>query len=51
VDEAIRVAEQVAVIAVRGLLKRPSDISRVSAQAAQFGDTELALRVSQRQSD
>jgi AcrR family transcriptional regulator len=51
VDEAIRVAEQVAVIAVRGLLKRPSDISRVSAQAAQFGDTELALRVSQRESD
>lgn len=51
VAEAIRVAEQVAVIAVRGLLKRPSEISRVSAQAAQFRDTELALRVSQRQSD
>jgi hypothetical protein len=34
-----------------GLLLNFSDISRVSAQAAQFGDTELALRVSQRQSD
>lgn len=51
VDEAIRVAEQVATIAVRGLLRRPSDIARITAQAAQFGDTELALRVSQRQSD
>lgn len=51
VEEAIRVAEQVAVISVRGLLRRPSDISRVTAQAAQFDDAELALRVSQRQSD
>ncbi|BBZ26109.1 hypothetical protein MMAD_04040 [Mycolicibacterium madagascariense] len=50
-DEAIRVAEQVAVIAVRSLLKRPSDITRVTAQAAQFDDVELALRVIRRQSD
>ena len=28
VDEAIRVGEQVAIIAVRGLLKRPSEITR-----------------------
>ena len=48
VDEAIRVAEQVAVIAVRGLLKRPGDIARVSAQAALFDDVELALRISRR---
>lgn len=48
VAEAVRVAEQVAVIAVRGLLKRPSDIVRVTAQAARFGDADLALRVSHR---
>ena len=48
-QEAIRVAEQVAVIAVRSLLKRPSDITRVSAQAAQFDDVALALRVNGRQ--
>jgi len=51
VQEAIRVAEQVAVIAVRGLLRRPSDIARVSAQAAQFDDAERALRISRRQSE
>jgi AcrR family transcriptional regulator len=51
VEEAIRVAEQVAVIAVRGLLKRPSEIARVSTQAAQFDDAKLALRVSQSEPD
>jgi AcrR family transcriptional regulator len=43
VDEAIRVAEQVAVISVRGLLKRPSEITRITAQAAQFDDVGLVL--------
>jgi AcrR family transcriptional regulator len=47
VDEAIRVGEQVAVIAVRGLLKRPSDITRITAQAAEFDDAAIALRVNQ----
>lgn len=45
-EEAIRVAERVAMISVRSLLKRPSDITRVRAQAAHFDDVELALRVS-----
>lgn len=45
--EAIRVAEQVAVIAVRGLLKRPSEIARISSQAAQFDDAAMALRARQ----
>jgi hypothetical protein len=49
VDEAIRVGEQVATIAVRGLLKRPSEIARISAHAAQFDDASIALRVSQLQ--
>ncbi|WP_236147283.1 TetR/AcrR family transcriptional regulator [Mycolicibacterium sp. CH28] len=44
VAEAIRVAEQVATIAVRGLLKRPSEIGRISDQAGQFEDAALALR-------
>lgn len=44
VAEAIRVAEQVAVIAVRGLLKRPSEIGRISSQAAQFDDAAVALQ-------
>lgn len=41
--EAIRVAEQVAVIAVRGLLKRPSEITRISSQAAQFDDAAMII--------
>ena len=44
VDEAIRVAEQVAVISVRGLLKRPSEITRITAQAAQFDDVGLVMK-------
>lgn len=51
VTEAVRVAEQVATIAVRGLLKRPSEISRISAQAAQFDDAAVALKVSQSQAE
>ncbi|MBB3603213.1 AcrR family transcriptional regulator [Mycolicibacterium sp. BK556] len=47
VAEAIRVAEQVAVISVRGLLKRPSEIGRISAQAAQFDDAAVAVTASQ----
>ncbi|MBJ7338885.1 TetR/AcrR family transcriptional regulator [Mycolicibacterium sp.] len=47
VEDAIRVGEQVAIIAVRGLLKRPSDIARISAQAAAFDDAAVALRVNQ----
>lgn len=38
VAEAMRVAEQVAIMSVRGLLKRPSEIGRITAQAAQFDD-------------
>jgi hypothetical protein len=45
VDEAIRVGEQVAIIAVRGLLKRPSEITRISALAAGFDDAAVALQV------
>jgi AcrR family transcriptional regulator len=48
-DEAIRVGEQVAIISVRGLLKRPTEIARISAQAAQFDDAAFALRVNQLQ--
>jgi len=33
----------------RGLLKRPSEITRISAQAAQFADAAIALRVSRPQ--
>ncbi|WP_431236597.1 TetR/AcrR family transcriptional regulator [Mycolicibacterium aichiense] len=47
VAEAVRVAEQVAIISVRGLLKRPSEIGRISTQAAQFDDTAVALSGSQ----
>ncbi|MET0698989.1 MAG: helix-turn-helix domain-containing protein [Mycobacterium sp.] len=47
VEEAIRVGEQVAVISVRGLLRRPSEIARVTVQASQFDDAAIALRVSQ----
>jgi hypothetical protein len=50
-EEAIRVGEQVAIIAVRGLLKRPSEIARISSQAAQFDDASIALRVSRPQPD
>ena len=42
VAEAVRVAEQVAIISVRGLLKRPSEIGRISAVAAQFDDAAVA---------
>jgi AcrR family transcriptional regulator len=49
VEEAIRVGEQVAVIAVRGLLKRPSEITRITTQAAQFDDASIALRVTRPQ--
>jgi creatinine amidohydrolase/Fe(II)-dependent formamide hydrolase-like protein/AcrR family transcriptional regulator len=48
-EEAIRVGEQVAIIAVRGLLKRPSEIAGISAAAAQFDDAAIALRVSRPQ--
>jgi hypothetical protein len=51
VEEAVRVGEQVAIIAVRGLLKRPSEITRISAQAAQFDDAAIALRVNRPQPD
>jgi len=51
VEEAIRVGEQVAIIAIRGLLKRPSEISRIASQAAQFDDATIALRVSRPQPD
>ncbi|MDT5326681.1 MAG: hypothetical protein QOF25_3833 [Mycobacterium sp.] len=47
VEEAIRVGEQVAIIAVRGLLKRPSEIERIRAQAAQFDDAAVALHIAQ----
>src|ERR1700752_560330 len=50
-EEAIRVGGQVAIIAVRGLLKRPSEIARISSQAAQFDDASIALRVSRPQPD
>ena len=45
------VGEQVAIIAVRGLLRRPSEIARISSQAAQFDDASTALRVSRPQPD
>jgi AcrR family transcriptional regulator len=51
VDEAIRVGEQVAIISVRGLLRRPSEITRISTQAAQFDDVAVALRVNQQSDD
>ena len=47
--EILETLPEVAVIAVRSLLKRPCDITRVSAQAAQFDDVALALRVNGRQ--
>lgn len=50
-EEAIRVGEQVATFAVRGLLKRPSEIGRISAQAAQFDDAAIALQVASQTSD
>jgi hypothetical protein len=50
-DEAIRVGEQVAIIAVRGLLRRPSEIARISALAGQFDDASIALRVTRPQPD
>ncbi|WP_231750934.1 TetR/AcrR family transcriptional regulator [Mycobacterium sp. NAZ190054] len=42
-EEAVRVGEQVATIAIRGLLKRPTEISRIAAQAAAFDDAATAL--------
>jgi AcrR family transcriptional regulator len=45
VEEAIRVGELVATIAIRGLLKRPSEITRISAQAGSFDDAAMALQV------
>jgi AcrR family transcriptional regulator len=51
VQEAVRVGEQVATISVRGLLKRPSEIARICAQAAQFDDVATAHRVNQPQPD
>ncbi|MCV7346209.1 TetR/AcrR family transcriptional regulator [Mycolicibacterium rhodesiae] len=51
VTEAVRVAEQVAIISVRGLLKRPSEIGRISAQAANFDDAALVLKVVHSQAD
>jgi hypothetical protein len=36
---------------VRGLLRRPSEIARISAQAAQFDDASIALRVTRPQPD
>ena len=41
---AVRVGEQVATLAVRGLLKRPGDIERIRAQAGAFDDLAAALR-------
>jgi hypothetical protein len=42
--DAVRVGEQVATLAVRGLLKRPSEIDRIRTQAAAFDDVAVALR-------
>jgi hypothetical protein len=42
------VGEQVVNIAVRGFLRRPSKITRISSQAAQFDDAVIALRVTSR---
>ena len=44
-----KVIHQAAIIAVRGLLERPGEITRISAQAAQFDDAAIALRVSRPQ--
>jgi hypothetical protein len=46
-EEAIRVGEQVATLSVRGLLKRPSEIGRITAQAAAFDDAAVAMRVNE----
>ncbi|MGE0221404.1 TetR/AcrR family transcriptional regulator [Mycolicibacterium sp.] len=46
-DEAVRIAEQVAILSVRGLLKRPSEITRISARAARFDDAAFAARACQ----
>jgi len=51
VEEAIRVGEQVAIIAVRGLLKRPSEIERIRVQAAQFDDAAVARQIAVPPSD
>jgi hypothetical protein len=40
-----KVIHQAVIIAVPGLLKRPSQIIRISAQAAQFDDAAIALPV------
>lgn len=42
--DAVRVGEQVATLAVRGLLKRPGDVDRIRAQAGAFDDLAVALR-------
>jgi hypothetical protein len=41
-----KVIHQVGIIAVRGLLQRPSEITRISAQGAQFDDAAILLGVS-----
>ncbi|WP_237165486.1 TetR/AcrR family transcriptional regulator [Mycolicibacterium obuense] len=50
-EEAVRVGEQVAVIAVRGLLKRPSEIARIQEQAGRFDDAAIALRAAEPSAD
>ncbi|WP_236694411.1 TetR/AcrR family transcriptional regulator [Mycolicibacterium obuense] len=50
-EEAVRVGEQVAIIAVRGLLKRPSEIARIQEQAARFDDAAVALRAAEPSED
>ncbi|WP_236728423.1 TetR/AcrR family transcriptional regulator [Mycolicibacterium obuense] len=50
-EEAVRVGEQVAIIAVRGLLKRPSEIARIQEQAARFDDAAIALRAAEPSAD
>jgi AcrR family transcriptional regulator len=42
-QEALRVGEQVATLAVRSLLKRPSEIAKIAALAATFDDAAIAL--------
>ncbi|WP_242456277.1 TetR/AcrR family transcriptional regulator [Mycolicibacterium sp. P1-18] len=42
--DAVRVGEHVATLAVRGLLKRPSDVDRIRTQARAFDDVAVALR-------
>ncbi|MEU0495971.1 helix-turn-helix domain-containing protein [Mycobacterium sp. NPDC006124] len=44
VAAAVRVGEQVATLALRGLLKRPGEIERIRAQAAAFDDVAVAVQ-------